>query len=221
MPEILLVNPTPRRGRGGRFVKSKSKKSRKRRYRRNPVAANPNPKRRTRKHRRSSRKAASSAGRVLRFRRNPDGRLLANLMPTVMGGAGAIVTDIAMGFLPLPEQLKTGMLRPIVKGAAAFGIGMLVSQMVSRRVGNQFTAGALTVVAYDAMRTFLQQNVPQLQLGQAEEYPLLEWAGGGGMGATFETDEFGQLVDESTVSGMGAVFDTSEFGELVDESTIY
>lgn len=121
-----------------------------------PVAA---PKRRKSraKWRVSSARAASTAGRVLRHRRpNPIGNFMKDtLMPSVIGGAGALALDVAVGLLPLPPAMKTGPMAPLVKAAGAIGLGMLAGQFMGRRMGEQVAAGGLTVTAYNIGRQLL------------------------------------------------------------------
>lgn len=224
--EVLFVNPSPRLGRDsrGRFLKrghrktkrnpSRHRKVKAKRYhaRRNPII---------RHHRRR------------RARRNPDtgGMLMRTLFPTMVGAAGAIGTDIAMGFLPLPDTLKTGALRPVVKGVAAVGIGWVAGLLTNKGIGNKVMAGALTVVIYDTVRSFLLRTVPALPLGQTDEFPVLEFAGSGyptqDMGAMIPVADgsMGELVDESSIGfadddDMSALIETDSMGELVDESSI-
>lgn len=107
----------------------------------------------------TSAQAASRAGRALRHRRpNPlglGGFVKSTLMPSVVGGAGALALDVAVGLLPLPPALKTGPMAPLVKAAGAVGIGMLAGQLMGRRVGEQVAAGGLTVMAYNLGRQML------------------------------------------------------------------
>lgn len=224
MAEVLLVNPRRRK------PKTKARRVRRRRdvravsRRRRKFIAFSNP--RPRKRRRGS---AITVIRRRRFRRNPIGGLgglFDNLMPTLSGAGGALLTDIAMGYIPLPAALSGPMVRPLVKGAVAFGVGMVIGAVAGRRIGDRFTAGALTVVAYDAIKNFVAQNVPGIQLGAVESFPRIGWspsAPRSDMGALIhvESPTVGELVDESTVSGgVGAIFQTDPLGELVDESTV-
>lgn len=104
----------------------------------------------------TSPRAASRAGRQLRYRRpNPIAFLTNTLMPAAVGGAGALALDVALGVLPLPANLKTGPMSPLIKVAGAVGMGMLVSKMVNRRVGEQFAAGAITVQLYNFAKVML------------------------------------------------------------------
>lgn len=167
MEQLLLVNPrgrkkrrTPSRNAKGRFVKRAHSASRKhRRRRRNPVPSlvSANPRRRRRHVVRSRR----------RYRRNPiGGGFLGNLtrpiVPAIVGAGGAIATDAAFGYLPLPVQLKTGNLAILSKAVVAVALGMLVGKFMNRRIGEQMTAGALTVQAHSALAPMVASVLPGL-----------------------------------------------------------
>ena len=81
------------------------------------------------------------------------------LMPSVVGGAGA---------LALPANLKVGPMAPLVKIAGAVGLGMLAGKMVNRRIGEQIAAGAITVQVYNFAKAMLikvgQGKIPGLSM---------------------------------------------------------
>lgn len=114
-----------------------------------------------RRHRRSSASAARRAGRVLRYRRkNPVGFLsdfMSQLVPAAIGGAGALGVDVLMAVLPVPDTIKNGPFKPVVRVAAAIGLGMVAGMVKDKRFGNQVAAGALTVIAYDTMKGMLSK----------------------------------------------------------------
>lgn len=153
-------------------------------------------------------KTASRAGRQLRYRRpNPINFLTTTLMPSVVGGAGALALDVAIGALPLPPALKNGPMAPLVKVAGAVGLGMLASKMVNRRVGEQIAAGALTVQVYNFAKAMLikvgQGKIPGLSM-----YPdgyMGEYVSGDEMPALGYTDsgmQVGEYVSgEEELSG--------------------
>lgn len=193
MPQILLVNPSPRKGTKrksaskGKAIMATRKKARtaaqKRataklvagnrarrkaparrparaaapKRRRTAVARTAAPKRR--KYKRSTTAAASSAGRVLRYRRpNPIGDFVKDtLIPSAVGGAGALALDVAVAALPLPAAMKTGPMAPLVKVAGAVGLGMLAGQFLGRKTGEQVAAGALTVTMYNFAKVTLNR----------------------------------------------------------------
>lgn len=122
--------------------------------------------------------AASRAGRALRHRRpNPVNGIgsfvKGTLMPSVVGGAGALALDVAMGMLPLPPALKSGPMAPLVKAAGAVGLGVIAGKALGRRTGEQVAAGALTVTVYNVARMMLVKasggRIPGLS-GYVDEY---------------------------------------------------
>lgn len=192
MEELLLINPSKR---GKRKTKSRKHRSAAQRaatrrlvaLNRSRRAGSSSPKRR-RSARRSTpityaanpvrrrRRAHSTHRRVStrRYRRNPTG-LFGNLVPMVtdaaIGAAGAIAVDVAVGLLPLPANLKTGLLGTVTRGAAAVALGTVGGMIMPRRVAKQMAAGSLTVTAYGALKGFLATNVPALGLSGMGYYP--------------------------------------------------
>lgn len=103
---------------------------------------------------------ATRAGRQLRYRRkNPMGgvgEFMTNtLVPSAIGGAGALALDVLLGVLPLPANMKTGPLAPVVKVAGAVALGMGAGLVVKRRMAEQFAAGAITVTLYNVAKGLL------------------------------------------------------------------
>lgn len=144
------------RARAGRSPSSRPKRRRARK-------SNPAPRTYAR---RRARRASSAPVRTRRRRRsNPIGggivrELQQALVPSAIGGAGALAVDVAMAALPLPEALKTGVARPVARIAAAVGIGAIAGMVTkNRRMGNQVMAGALTVVLYDTIKGALAKVV--------------------------------------------------------------
>lgn len=140
--KLLLINPRKRRGK------------RRRGRKRNPVAANP--------RRRSLRRAHRS---FRRRRHNPSMRSMTRqIVPQVIGAAqnagGALLTDAAFTYIPLPVMLKTGPLGMVSRALMAFGVGMLSSFVVGQRIAGRFVEGALTVQAYGIMRPLVAGVVP-------------------------------------------------------------
>jgi hypothetical protein len=177
MAELMLINPRKRRRRV-KARKSNPKRrrrvtaSRVKRRRRNPVMPLANVRRR-RRYSTVSRKR----------RRNPIGGRFSlrgftnnTLMPSAIGAAGALGLDVLMGLLPLPAAIKTGPMRPLTRIAGAVGIGMLAGMITNRRLGEQVAAGAVTVVMYDTLKSFVRQAVPTLPMaGLSEDYPSMEY----------------------------------------------
>ena len=199
--EILLVNPRRRR-------KAVAK-------RRAPVRRRKAPTVRRRKAARNP-----SARRVRRrVRRNPIA--LKGLMPqlqTAAGGAlGGLGLSIALGYLPIPANLKAGALGYVTKGALAFGLGMLAKNFTRAGTAARLTEGALTVVMYEAMKDGVQRFAPQVPLGMYMNDPSLGYYGSGwnpeedadGMGVYLPN--FSSVPDASMFDGVSG-YETENYG---------
>lgn len=190
MAELMLVNPRKLRRRKTRMRSV-------RRYRRIQRA----PRKSIRLRRFSGYIGNPRRRRRFRIRRNPIGFSIQSftkdtLIPSAVGAAGALGLDVIMGFLPLPDAVKSGPMRPIVRIAGAIGIGMLAGMVTSRRTAEQVTAGAVTVVLYDLIKGFVQTQFPALRLGETDEYPVLEY-----MNPAIMVDETTDAItDESEIS---------------------
>lgn len=194
MAELMLVNPRKRRAR------KKKRTPAQRAATRRLVAANKrraSPRRAPVKRRRAApvrrRAALPVARRVRRYKRNPNGRGIINttLMPAATAATGALALDVLWGFVPIPEGLKSGPLRHVVKGAGAIGMGWLAGQVVKKSTAAQFATGALTVIMHDAMRDMMARFMPGVGLGYYSAGMPAGTMGeyvGGGMGAYVQGD---------------------------------
>lgn len=158
MAQLMLVNPRKRR----KTAKRRKTTARRKTNPRKKVAAAPkrNPIRR--------RRAPVARRKVRRARRrNPSARSIVNstLIPALTAGAGAIGFNALWNFVPLPEQLKTGMIQHVAKAAGAIGLGMVANQVVGRKTATELVAGALTVIAYNALKDAVGQVAPNVNLG--------------------------------------------------------
>ena len=204
MSVAFILNPTPKRGPGGRFVKGSRKGSYKKKSSKKTYTAKRKTKRKTKRN-----PIMNLGGKRRRhYRRNPVGGIMGTLqssvMPVAIGAGGALLTDLAIGYLPLPDTVKTGMMRPITRGGVAIGLGIIAGMLTSKATGAKVMAGALTVVVYSEVKAYLQTNMPKLPLSGVEEYPALEFAGYGNYGLQ---DDMGELLDNS--GGMGELLDDS------------
>lgn len=168
MAQLMLINP---RKRGSK--KRKTTMARKRRT---------TTKRRTTSKRRTSpRRVTTRARRSMRrrTRRNPSTRGIKGMMktvaPSMAGGAGALSLDILMGYLPLPDMVKTGPISYVTKAALALGLGMVAGNFVKKETAGQLATGALTVVAYNAMKDAAGRMLPNVKLGAYDENDLLAY----------------------------------------------
>lgn len=203
--QLMLVNPKKRKKRRKSTKKTmlRSAHSRKRRRRKNPIRRNP-------KRRRSGGKL--NVGNIVQN----------TIMPAATAAGGAIGIDILMGLMPLPENLKTGPMRHLVKGAAAIGAGMLAANFVKPKTAELFTTGALTVVMYDAGREMIQNFAPDMAARM----------GLSGMGLYYDDDELmglgypgagytGVDNDDDEIDGLGLYYDDEdEFAGLGQDDEI-
>lgn len=194
MPQLLLVNPSPRKGktmakakrsaaqiRATRKLvalnKARRKVSHAKPHRRsNPIHAVAHPAPKRRKYKRTTASAARVAGRTLRHRRrNPIGGIggffKETLIPSAVGGAGALTLDVLLGVLPVPAQFRTGPMASVVKIAGAIGLGLIATKVGGRKVGGQVAAGAVTVALYNLAKTTLNQASGGKIPGLAEYVP--------------------------------------------------
>lgn len=190
--EILLVNPRRRATRKRRSPAQRAATKRmvaanrrrggttkKRRRRRNPIG--PYAKRKSglgmyvsnpRRRRRPARKRATARRR---YRRNPmTMRSVLNtlVIPAAQAGAGAVLLDVAWGFVPIPPDIKTGPMRHVAKGLGAIVLGWGVGQVANKKMGDTMAMGALTVTFHAALRELTQQFLPQLNLAYYSAGPV-------------------------------------------------
>lgn len=170
MSELMLINPRRRKRKMSAKQLKFFGKRRKKKYSRRGYTIGSSPIRRLKLNpkRRYRRNPSTRGFNIQSFAQN-------TLIPSAIGAAGALSLDVLLGFLPLPAAFKSGPMRPIVKLVGAVGIGMIAGMIGQRKMAEQVTAGAVTVVLYDTMKGFLQTSLPNIPLGDAEEYPALEY----------------------------------------------
>lgn len=162
--ELMVINPVRRRKRRSMSAKQKryfGKRRRTTRVRRNPVAVAA-PYSAPRRRRRSSRRTVARARSYYRRARSSNfGQFLSStLIPASVGAAGALALDMAWGRLPIPDNLKSGPLAPLVRIAGAVAIGYGVSAIAGKKFGDEAMAGAVTVTLYDLMKSYMAPSVP-------------------------------------------------------------
>ena len=165
---IVSRNPAHRRSAAQRAASRRNikKAQASRRRRRAPT-------RRKRTVRRRRNVYLAARRRTPRRRSNPRARfptfqrIITNqVMPAMVGGAGAVANDIIVNMLPLPAMWKTGWARHVSKALGAVAIGMLGGFVLQKRTADQLGAGAMTVVGYNVVRDLTAQFAPQIPLGE-------------------------------------------------------
>jgi len=168
----------------GRFVKRATKTVR-RRKRRSAAIATPAVRRRRRSVRRVRASNPRRSRRTVRVSRRRRARRYSNplnfrgltghLMPAVIGAAGALASDVAVGYVAkyLPTMLTTGVARYAVRAAGVFGFSMLAGKVIGKSKSDTILAAGLTILAYQAMKELLAQYVPSITpMGDFEEVTL-------------------------------------------------
>ena len=220
MPEILLVNPRKRKTSGRKKVAKKRRSAAQKAATRKMIAANRrrrNPVRRkntvARKRRKPvKRRAVARRAPVRRRRRRTSNPRLTmrsvqnQLMDAGTGAIGALGLDVIQGYIPIPANLKAGIVGTGVKAMLAIGMGVVASnfKMIRGATANKMVNGALTVVLHDELRKLTQQFAPGLQMGEyldnglgyyGSGYPAgIMGEGYGGMGSylpELATDDMG------------------------------
>lgn len=176
MSELMLVNPrrrkrkstkrNPRRmtAKQAKYFGKRAPARRRSRVRRAASTVARVVRRSSRKARRSVRRFASN--RSGSFSLKPSALIRDTLIPSAIGGAGALLVDIAWGMLPmLPVSIKTGPLAPIAKLAGAVAVGLVASKVAGKKIGAQVTSGYVTVFAYNMLKGMVTKAMPQLTLG--------------------------------------------------------
>lgn len=92
-----------------------------------------------------------------------------NVMPAFQGAMGGLSLDILWGYLPIPVEFKTGMMRHIIKGGGALAMGMVAQNFVRPATARSLTTGALTTVMHSALRETVAQFAPNIPLGEYVE----------------------------------------------------
>lgn len=135
------------------------------------------------------RKSSSRRRSPMRFfrgkaRRNPilpRSFMDTHLQPALVGAAGALLNDVAVGKLVsfLPAGLQKPEIRHLVKGLSAVGLSMLAAKakVANNATIKAATVGALTCVLHDAGRAQLQKQLPTIALGEYLSEVIGPWDG--------------------------------------------
>lgn len=175
MASLMLINPRRRKSRTRSRVRAKSVRRRVRRAARHLAVGYTisNRKIRRRKLNPSRRHHHHAMRHHRRLHRNPSGGKLRpmqftkeTLMPSLIGGVGAVGLDMAMGFLApkLPVSLQTGPAQTLVKLLGAIALGLGVGMATSRKTGEMVAVGGITVVLYDAVKGFVSTQFPTMPM---------------------------------------------------------
>lgn len=96
-------------------------------------------------------------------------------LPSLYGAGGALALDVALGYLPLPEKLKTGYGRHAVRIVGAVGLGWVASKFLRGKAA-AIGQGALTVAVYGLLRDVASKTLGDKVKGLGD-YEEIEVAG--------------------------------------------
>lgn len=90
------------------------------------------------------------------------------VMDGLQGAMGALALDITLGYLPIPANLKAGLVGTGVKALLAIGIGVVGSNLkvIKASTAKVWSNGALTVVLHDELKKQVQAFLPVIQMGE-------------------------------------------------------
>lgn len=105
------------------------------------------------------------------------------VVPAATGAVGGLLLDIVYGKISpmLPASLQTGLPAFAAKSVAAVGLGMLAGKFVGRDRAKVATIGAVTVLFYGTLKTYLMASVPSLGLSGFQDF--VTYSGKPGVGA--------------------------------------
>ena len=130
-----------------------------------------------------------------------------------MGAVGALGLDVVQGYLPIPANLKSGLVGTGVKALLAIGLGIVASKtkLVKSSTAAKFANGALIVVLHDELKKQVSTFAPGIQMGEYLDDFSLGYYGSGynpedaGMGTflpelntedmSFQEDGFGEYLN--------------------------
>lgn len=130
------------------------------------VLVNPKRKRRRKTTRRRKSVARRSPTRRRRVRRNPKMQIAESFGPAMVGAGGALGLDMVWGMLPLPANMKTGMMGSVVKIGGALVLGQMSKGFLGKRTGENLTVGMVTVLTYDMVKGLISQNMPGVPMSE-------------------------------------------------------
>lgn len=175
------------------------------------VVMTSNPAPRPHKKRRSTKRAAHHAGRVLRYRRNPavrpssGGGVVGLLKDASLGAAGSIAVGLAVdkiiGMLP-PSVPRSPEVAAGVTLLGALGVAALAAKVGHRAAGRAVAVGAITVAADKLARLYIAKaQAPRVVAMPAQGVNGMEldysMSDGSGMGMYMgEYNEVGEYINQ-------------------------
>jgi hypothetical protein len=139
-----------------------------------------------------------------------------DLTGALIGAGGAVLTDVAMAYLPVPASLQTGWMNLLTRAAVAVGVGYVAGMAVGRDTGKAVAAGGLIVVAYSGLKQALAPTLGTSIKGLSgladfgdytpASYQTGYSAVGAGLGAYMQPRQLGAYMNPAAiVSGVSPI----------------
>lgn len=135
------------------------------------------------------------------------------LIPAVYGAGGALVLDVALGYLPLPAVLKTGYARHATRIVGALGIGWLAGKFLRGKAA-AVGQGALTVAMYGLLKDVVVQFAPPAissKLGEYEEITVQGYMDPADTMGAYLSGQEGSGMEAVDLGGVGAYMQGTEY----------
>lgn len=197
MNQLLLLSGNPK----GRRRRGKRRSAAQRAATRKMLAANGNPRRRRRGRRHAvahHRRRRGGRG-LFAGLRGHSGGAMSLVKSGVIGGAGAVGVDILMGYaqpvIPAAMASRVNADGTMnfgyygVKAAVALGIGLYGGRFLPAGIAPKIAEGALTVMSYEILRTFVPATMTMGRMGYFNPAPT-----SGGMGKILNVGSVGKIV---------------------------
>jgi len=240
MPQILLVNPSARK-KTRRKTSTRKNPVKKRRTAKQKAATRKlvalnrrrarggsrrrtNPVRRKTTRRKATRRRSNPVARRRRTtrRRSSPAFTMRSIQNQIVdagwGAAGALGLDVVQGYLPLPANLKVGLVGTGVKALLAIGIGVVGQRikLVRPATAAKMANGALTVVLHDELKKQVANFAPGIQMGEYLDADGMGYYGSGY--SPYENGEVGSYLPSLDTESMEFQQDGFGMNEYIDGS---
>jgi len=202
---LALVNP-----RGGKRASAKQVAWRKkfgkvyggakRKRKRNPIAGLANPRRAKRSHnpRRGKRRHNPQLNTIKMVQ--------GSVMPALTSAGATLAVDLALGYLPIQDNMKTGAVRNITRAVGLVVLGTAAGLVARPETVRAITSGGMSIIFYDTLKGLAQKIMPTLPLGanMDEMSGLGYWGSGWNPGADNRYNMGAYLNTGEPVPALGA-----------------
>jgi len=212
---LALVNPRGRKRASAKQVAWRKKFGKMygggAKRKRNPIAglAAANPRRAKRRRNPIAGLAAANPRRGKRHH-NPRLNIIktvqSSVMPALTSAGATLAVDLALGYLPMPANMKTGSVRNITRAVGLVALGVAAGLVVKPETVRAITSGGLSIIFYDTLKVTAQKMMPNLPFGanMDEMSGLGYWGSGWNPGADNQYNMSAYLNTGEPVPALGA-----------------